>query len=143
MLFTRGMRILVADEARALLLENTGTAEAPEFRVLGERKAEGVAGYADRPGRETSATGHGTAFTQGDPAREGQLRFARMLVGFLGAHGGPGKLIVVAPPRMLAALRTEMPPALAARVVAEIDKTLTGHPLPEVAKVLSAALDPV
>ena len=144
MLFSKGMRLLVADEARALLLENTGSVEAPQLRVLGERKAAPSAQFSDRPGREQAgAGGHGTAFEQGDPERVAQQRFAREIASWFGAHSDGARLVVAAPPRMLAALREAMPEPLARRVVAEIDKTLTGLPLPEVAKVLAMALDPV
>ena len=47
------------------------------------------------------------------------------------------------PLESIAILRAVLPEALAAGVVAELDKTLTGQPLPEVAQVLAAALDPV
>ncbi|MDD8022749.1 MAG: host attachment protein [Paracoccaceae bacterium] len=144
MLFSKAVRFLIADEARAFLVENVGTPNAPELKVLGSRTAESAVAYASPPGREGGGvTGHGTAFTQGDPERVAQVQFARVLVGFLGAHGGTGSLVLVAPPQMLAALRAEIPAALSARVVAELDKTLTGHPLPEMARVLAAALDPV
>lgn len=143
MLLSKGMRVLVSDETRALLLETAGDTKAPELRLVAECRAAPEVEFADKPGREGDrATGHGTAFEQGDPERVGQERFARDLVAFLGTHAGE-RLVLVAPPRMLAALRAVLPEALAARVVAQIDKTLTGHPLPEVAQVLAAALDPV
>lgn len=143
MLLSKGMRVLISDETRALLLETAGDTKAPELRLVAECRAAPEVEFADKPGREGDrATGHGTAFEQGDPERVGQERFARDLVAFLGAHAGE-RLVLVAPPRMLAALRAVLPEALAARVVAELDKTLTGHPLPEVAQVLAAALDPV
>ncbi|MPL74875.1 protein required for attachment to host cells [Rhodobacter sp. 140A] len=144
MLLSKGMRVLVADETRAFLLETEGTADAPMLRVLGECRAAPEVEFSDKPGREGDrATGHGTAFEQGDPERVGQERFARDLVAFLGTHAGEARLVLVAPPRMLAALRAVLPEALCDRIVAQLDKTLTGHPLPEVAQVLAAALDPV
>lgn len=144
MLFSKGMRLLVADEARALLLENTGSVTAPRLRVLGERRADPAISFSDRPGREPAAAGgHGTAFEQGDPERVALQRFARQITSWFGAHADRARLVVAAPPRVLAALREAMPEPLAARVVAEIDKALTSRPLPEVAKVLVTALDPV
>ncbi|MFC5738447.1 host attachment protein [Sinirhodobacter huangdaonensis] len=144
MLLSKGMRVLVSDETRALLLENAGDTKTPELRLVAECRAAPEVEFADKPGREGDrATGHGTAFEQGDPERVGQERFARDLVAFLGTHAGAARLVLVAPPRMLAALRAVLPEALAAGVVAELDKTLTGQPLPEVAQVLAAALDPV
>jgi protein required for attachment to host cells len=47
------------------------------------------------------------------------------------------KLIIVAPPNSLAALRKNLDPKTSQRVVAEIDKDLTKHPVPEIARLLT------
>jgi len=144
MLLSKGVKLLVADDERAMLLENDGTPDKPELRLLGARKAEPATEFSDRPGLANDrATGHGTTYDQGAPEEIARQRFAQALVGFAGAHVNGSRLVIAAPPRMLAALRAAMPDALSSSVVAEIDKTLTGHPLPELVKVLSAALDPV
>jgi protein required for attachment to host cells len=46
-------------------------------------------------------------------------------------------LILVAAPRALADLRNALTPAVRQRTVTEVDKDLTNHPLPDVAKVLA------
>ena len=46
------------------------------------------------------------------------------------------ELIVVAPPRTLAELRRNYDRAVASRVVAEIDKDLTRHTVPQITEIL-------
>jgi len=45
--------------------------------------------------------------------------------------------VMVAPPRMLGDLRAHLHPEVAECVVAEVPKDLTGHPLPEIGRLLS------
>jgi protein required for attachment to host cells len=47
------------------------------------------------------------------------------------------KLVVVAPPRVLAVLRESFHPEVRNRILAEIDKTLTQHPVPEIERILT------
>ena len=47
------------------------------------------------------------------------------------------ELVVVAPPKMLGDLRAKLHPEVANCVVAEVAKDLTGHPVPELGKLLS------
>jgi protein required for attachment to host cells len=48
-------------------------------------------------------------------------------------------LIVVAPPRALADLRKAFHPDLKKRIIAEIDKDLTKHPVDQIEKHLASA----
>jgi protein required for attachment to host cells len=53
------------------------------------------------------------------------------------AHKGKfSKLVVVAPPTTLGDLRKAFHKEVSSRVVAEVDKTLTGHPPDSIEKVL-------
>lgn len=49
------------------------------------------------------------------------------------------KLIVVAPPKALGEMRKHYHKAVSERLVGELDKDLTGHPVPEIEKVIAAA----
>jgi protein required for attachment to host cells len=49
------------------------------------------------------------------------------------------ELIIVAPPKALAELRTHLHKEAQGRVVAEIDKDLTNHPVEEIQKILAKA----
>jgi protein required for attachment to host cells len=44
--------------------------------------------------------------------------------------------VIVAPPRTLAELRRHYSREVSARIVAEIDKDLTGHPVDEIAAII-------
>lgn len=48
-------------------------------------------------------------------------------------------LVVVAPPRTLGELRKHYHKEVSSRLLGEIDKDLTGHPIPEIEKALAAA----
>lgn len=141
MLLTKGMKLLIADDARALMFAVEGR---EELRLLDKRNAEPGAEYSDQPGLVgDGATGHGTAFEKGNPERLARARFAQEVADMSGALLGDARLIVAAPPPMLAALRAALPKPVVAQIIAEVDKTLTGHPVPDLVKVLAAALDPV
>lgn len=45
-------------------------------------------------------------------------------------------IVIVAPPRILAQLRRHHSRQVSARIVAEIDKDLTGHPVDEIAAII-------
>jgi protein required for attachment to host cells len=47
------------------------------------------------------------------------------------------ELVVVAPPKMLGDLRAALHPEVTQCIVAEVAKDLTGHPIPDLVRVLS------
>lgn len=69
-------------------------------------------------------------------------RFAAQVAGILkkGAlQNDFDKLVIAAPPRTLGELRKNYHKEVEARLVGEIDKDLTGHPVPEIEKLLQNA----
>lgn len=59
------------------------------------------------------------------------------------AHKGKfGRIVLVAPSRVLGELRQKLHKEVTSRVVAELPKDLTNHPLDKVEKMLKDALDP-
>ena len=48
------------------------------------------------------------------------------------------EIVVVAPPRTLAELRHVFHADVKKRIIAEIDKDLTGHPVPEITRLIVA-----
>jgi protein required for attachment to host cells len=50
--------------------------------------------------------------------------------------GEIGALVVVAPPRTLADLRRSFSDGLRAKIIAEVDKDLTNHPVYEIERLL-------
>lgn len=145
MLLPKGVWIVVADGEKALVLENIGTPAEPKLSLIARDEAEPVVGASDRPGRMMDdGPGQRSALEQPDYARLNAENFATDLVAMLDRRlrrGQFSKLVLVAPPQVLGALRDEMDETLRGHVVAEVDKTLTNHPIPKIAEIVAAAID--
>jgi protein required for attachment to host cells len=145
MLLAKGTWVVVADGEKALLLENTGGAAAPRLSLIARDEAEEVVTASDRPGRMADdGPGQRSALEQPDYARLTAERFAADLVRTLARRARAGrfqKLVLCAPPQVLGALRDEMDDPLRACVVAEIDKTLTRHPVAKIATIVAEEID--
>jgi protein required for attachment to host cells len=136
--------ILVGDGRRALLLRNAGTPQRPSLDVLnvlrdGKNPPTREQG-AERPGRVMqSLTGIRSAVEQTDWHEIVEKNFAREIAGKLNsaAHAGRfQRLVLIAPPRTLSELRAHLHPESKKRIIVEIDKDLTKHPVPEIARLL-------
>lgn len=145
MLLAKGTWVVVADGEKALVLENTGGAGAPKLSLIKRDEADEVVTATDRPGRRMDdGPGQRSALEQPDYARLNAERFAADLIEMLARRARNGrfqKLILCAPPQVLGALRDEMDDALRACVVAEIDKTLTRHPVAKIANIVAEEID--
>lgn len=143
-----GTWVLVADGEKALFLVNATDAENPHLEVRREKHQDNPPDReqgTDRPGRfADSGVGQRSAVQETDWHQLAKDRFADELAGMLykSAHRGDfDRLVIVAPPRTLGELRSKMHAEVAEKVVAEIDKTLTNHPLTEIEKLVKAELD--
>jgi protein required for attachment to host cells len=137
--------ILVGDGRKALVLRNDGTPQQPNLNVLNvwsdadnpPTQAQG----SDRPGRVMQSNlGRRSSVEQTDWHEIAEERFAATVASRLNAAAQGNKfekLILVAPPPTLAALRKSLQPKTAERVVAEIGKDFTKHPVPEIARLLT------
>lgn len=144
MIIHHGALVLVADGKKFLLLRNTGTALNPQLSYEGGGGHENPATASqgtDAPGR--AAAGSGTArsaMEQTDFHQLAEDRFAAHIAALLGSLAEAGdydELVVVAPPRCLAELRDQFDATVTRRLVAEIAKDLTKHPVGEIAEILS------
>ena len=135
-----GTWVLVLDGAKALILENQGDARAPDLQLV--RKDENDA----KDSRAASTTG---------PDRSGEdpkapdahefhatteTGFAEEMAAWLykAAHRGRfERLVLVAPPKALGALRQKLHKEVASRVVGEVPKTLTSHPVAQIERALA------
>lgn len=137
--------VVVADGAKALFFRNEGDGEHPNLVV--ERKDE----QDNPPDREQSSDAPGRSFASFSPGRSAyeetdfhQLeedRFAADTAELLNRRALEGdfdSLVIVAPPRTLGELRKHLHKEVQKRIAAEIPKTLTGHPVPEIEKILIA-----
>ncbi|MFP1644981.1 baeRF12 domain-containing protein [Pontitalea aquivivens] len=147
MLLPKGAWVVVADGEKALVLENTGVPGAPRLAMIARDEADPVIIASDRPGRvHEAAQGEArrSAMEMPDYARLTAERFAGDLVDMLRdrlRRGKFDKVVLVAPPQVLGALRDEMDEGLARHVLAEVHKTLTNHPVPKIAEIVAAELD--
>lgn len=124
--------VLVADDraARFLLNEGVGNGLREVAKADGGDAAAMAADFADRGGRGQAAPGvarHGME-PRTDVEEQRRAGFAAELVSALGAEAmraGADRLIVVAPAKMLGALRAGMPPTLAGKVAADMPRDLT------------------
>ncbi|MDP2119837.1 MAG: host attachment family protein [Hoeflea sp.] len=136
--------VVVADGEKALFLVNAGTPDRPALEVFtgfaqsNPRTAEqGV----DRPGRLSDGMGsaHRSAVQETDWHRLAKHEFAREIAALLETHALADRfedLVIVAPPVVLGALRKALGKPVSDRIVAELAKDLTKHPVPEIEKIL-------
>jgi protein required for attachment to host cells len=134
--------VLVADGSRMLLLRNNGDAKYPELHVIAHRKIVNPPNHeqmSDAPGVAFSSAGFGrSAYPADDPHQEAEDRFAMEAAAELAkcCAEGDGDVIVVAPSDTLGTLRRHYSPLVKSRLVAEIDKDLTKHPVPEITRLI-------
>ena len=136
-------RVLVCDGRKALFIRYGGPAGKPVFEVEQEMHDKGASHTADlgadEPGRLSSAFGP-RSFIEGtdwhSAAEEAFLRRAVEAFTALCDANGAREVVLVAPPRALATLRKAASKSLHDRVVGEIDKDLTKHPVHEIQKIV-------
>ncbi len=135
--------VLVADGKRYLLLRNAGTLDKPVLVFEGGGEQENPATHqhgTDGPGRTSGKTGAPrSSMEQTDFHQLEEDRFAAdiaQMLGKLAEADDFAELIVVAPPRTLAEMRKKFDRKVADRVVAEVSKDLTKHPVEEIAAIL-------
>ena len=140
--------VLIADGARARILENDG----PEHGLTaidglvfqGDHSATHDL-VSEREGRSFSSHGHGRSAidARSDPHRDLKTKFAHQLADVLARgleQNSYDRLIIVAPPVTLGDLRTAISEQVRALVVGEIAQDLTKIPNGEVAEHLKHVL---
>ncbi|HEY6924592.1 MAG TPA: host attachment family protein [Steroidobacteraceae bacterium] len=139
-----GALVFVGDGRKALFLRNKGAPTHVELsveRVLQHEDAPTREQGTDRPGRYQGSDGVSkSAFEEVDWHQLAEDRFAAEIGGALNRLAYENRfhhLILVAPPKVLGAVRTHLNKETSARVVAEVPKDLTSHPVPEIARTLS------
>ncbi|MGB8397393.1 host attachment protein [Bradyrhizobium sp.] len=138
--------VFVGDGRKALFLRNDGDEKFPNLKTEKVFEDENPPTHeqgSERPGRvsKASQTGGRSAVESTDWHDIEEHRFARKVAAALEHVVRTGKakaLIVVAPPRTLAELRTAFHADVKACIVAEINKDLTKHPIGEIEKHLTA-----
>jgi protein required for attachment to host cells len=139
--------VFVGDGRKALFLRNEGDEKYPNLKT--ERVFEDVNPLtheqgSERPGRVSKAfdSGQRSTVEPVDWHKIEEHRFARQVAAAMEEIVRTRKvpaLIVVAPPRTLADLRTAFHADVQSRIIAEINKDLTRHPVGDIEKHLTAA----
>jgi protein required for attachment to host cells len=137
--------VLVGDGEKAMFLRNRGDADYPNLvveRLLGHDNPPTREQGTDQPGRVNDALGHKSAVENTDWHRLEKERFAKELADRLYEYAHAGRfqhLIIVAPPQVLGNLRNDFHAEVKRRIIAEVDKTLTQHPVYEIERLLTGA----
>lgn len=141
-----GVWVVIADSEKALFLANRGNVRSPALIVVSELSRENPPTHkqgSDRPGRfHDGPSPHRSAVADTDWHRIAKERFADEIARNLGKAAQRGdfdEIILVAPPVVLGEIRKKLHKDVGDLVVAEVAKTLTNHPLPDIEKILMAA----
>lgn len=136
--------VLVADGEKALFFENTGNRKTPAFRVVRELEQENPATReqgTSPPGRmHDPGPNQKSAMEQTDWHRLAEERFAKEAAQLLYRYAHENRfrqIVLVAAPRVLGELRKELHPEVASRVIGEVPKTLTNHPVDQIERILN------
>jgi protein required for attachment to host cells len=140
-----GALVLVGDGRKALFLRNKGAPTHVELtveRVLAHADSPTREQGTDRPGRYHGGDGVSrSALEEVDWHQLGEDRFAAEIGGALNRLALNDKfrhLILVAPPKVLGTVRTQLNKEASGRIVAEIPKDLTSQPTAEIARTLAS-----
>ncbi|WP_210527468.1 host attachment family protein [Rubellimicrobium arenae] len=135
-----GTWVLVLDGTKALIFENITDGQDPNLRIV--RKEENAETPDEDVARGVKRTEPATGSTS-DTHRSDEHRFVEDLAAQLykSAHQGKfDKLVLVAGPNHIGTLRAKLHKEVTDRVVGEIHKTLTGHPVDQIERIVSQEL---
>jgi len=142
----QGGFVFVGDGRKALFLRNAGDEKFPNLKI------ERVLTHANPPSHDQGTDRPSTTFARAGTSRHAGVattdwhdleehKFAREVAGALEGvvrkNGAPA-LVIVAPARTLADLRKAFHDDVKKKIIAEIDKDLTKHPVYEIEKHLTA-----
>jgi protein required for attachment to host cells len=138
-----GTWVVVCDGRKEIVLENIGDGEYPDLRTRSALEAEAAATSelgTDRPGRVHQSVGSSrSAVEQTDWHDRDEQDFLKAVAGRLD-QAVLGKavshLVIVAPPRALGVLRKCYSQHVKDAILAEVDKDLASHPVPDIEKHL-------
>jgi protein required for attachment to host cells len=138
--------VVVADGAKMLFFRNEGDAEFMKLEVERKREQENLPDRdlkRDDRGRTFDASGGAgrSAYSETDFHQLEEDRFAAETAELLkkrALRNDFESLIIVAPPKTLGELRKHYHKEVEKRLAGEIAKDLTGHPVEEIEKIISA-----
>lgn len=135
--------VLVADGRKMLFLRNKGDAMAPNLQVETYREQRNPRARdqgSDAPGRAFSSVGTArSAMEETDFHQLEEDRFAAEAAEMLRQRALSNdfeQLIIAAPPKTLGELRKHYHKEVEQRLIGEVNKDLTGMPIPDIERVL-------
>ena len=135
--------VVVADGRKMLFFRNEGDAEHPNLVLERVREQDNPASRdqaTDAPGTSFSSVGPGrSSYQETDFHQLEEDRFAAETADRLkrrALNNDFEKLIVIAPPKTLGELRKHYHKEVADRLIGELDKDLTGHPVDQIETAL-------
>jgi protein required for attachment to host cells len=141
----RDSLVLVGDGQKALFLRNKGDARRVHLvveNILERDNPPSREQGTDRPGRAVASVGAArSAMEEADWHHLEKERFAEELAKALYRYAHDNRfeeLIVVAPPKVLGNLRKAFHREVIERIVGEIPKEMTAHPIAEIERHIAA-----
>ncbi len=138
-----GTMVLVADGRKMLFFRNKGDAQYPNLEAeLVEQKdnPSHLDQASDKAGQASSTGTASGTMGENDYHELEEQRFAAEIADLLKRRALANdyeKLIVVAPPNALGEIRKHYYKEVKDRLVGEVAKDLTGHPVPEIEKIIA------
>ncbi|MBV9840883.1 MAG: host attachment protein [Sphingomonadaceae bacterium] len=136
--------VLVADGRKMLFFRNEGDADYPSLTVIRHREHQNPPDRdqkSDASGqRPSSATPGGESAEEVDFHVLEEDRFAAEAAEMLKVRAVAGeyaKLLVVAPPKTLGELRKHYHKEVESRLLGEMPKDLTGHPVDQIERIIA------
>lgn len=143
----QGTWVLIADGEKALFLENQTDGTDPFLDIVRKEEQENPPNRdqaANRRGRFNDGPNvHRSAVEDTDWHQLAKDRFAHDLAEILykQAHQGQfDEIVLVADPGTLGELRGELHQEVTNKIVGEVPKTLTNHPIDEIEKIVATEL---
>ena len=143
-----GAWVLVTDSEKALFLVNIGDAKAMHLDVLRKEEQENPKAQdwaANRRGRFNDGPSvHRSAVDDTDWHELEKVRFAKDLADKLYAHAHRGDfdtLVIVSSRVVLGTLRKELHQEVTDKLMLDVPKVLTNHPIEEIEAAVSAELE--
>ncbi|WP_313809412.1 host attachment family protein [Sphingobium sp.] len=138
--------VLVADGRKMLFFRNRGSSLNPNLEAEAVKSQDNPADReqaSDAPGRASNSVGsHRSSMGQTNFHDLEEVRFAAQAADLLKrralAHEFE-KLIVVAPPNALGEMRKHYHKEVQNRLVGEIAKDLSNHPVPEIERIIATS----
>jgi protein required for attachment to host cells len=144
-LISHNALVLIGDGQKALFLRNKGTAHQLHLEVEQILEQDNPATReqgTDRPGRAVASVGTArSAVEQSDWHHIAKERFAGEIADALYRYAHDNRfdeLVVIAPAKVLGNLRQAFHAEVTGRLVGEINKELTSHPISQIEKLVAA-----